>query len=221
MVKHRQFSQHGGISTQLLVIIGLLVLIVGLTALSAWLYMQYTDQKTNVDSKISVAVAAAKKEQAEEDDIKIKAIEEEPKQEFAGPEDYGRLSFKYPKNWSVYVGDDPTTSQTKYSAYLSPVVVPPIDSKSARFALKVSIENVAYDKSLDLYRTRIEKGELKSSPIEFNDHEGTRLDGSLSKDIRGSAALFRVRDKTITITSEAETFKEYFDEILKTLDFND
>jgi len=221
MVQHRQFSQQGGISSQLLVIIGLLVLVVGLTSLSAWLYMQYIDQKTNVDSKIAVAEAAARKVQSEEDDIKIKAVEEEPNREFVGPEDYGGLSFQYPKNWSVYVADDPSTDGTKYSAYLSPIIVPPIDSKNARFALMVSIENAAFDKELDSYRARIEKGELKSSPIKVNDHDGTRLDGNFNKDIRGSAALFRVRDKTITITSQAETFKEYFDEILKTIDFND
>lgn len=205
---------------QLLVIIGLLLLVVGLSGLSAWLFMQYSDQKNNVDSKIAVAEAAAKKQQAEDDEIKIKAVEEEPNREFAGPEDYGRLSFKYPKNWSVYIADD-ATNRNAYTAYLHPVIVPPIDSAKTRVALMVSIENRAYDRALEGYRGAVEKGELKSSSIKVNGHTGTRFDGNLTADIRGAAAVFRVRDKTITITTQAETFKPYFDTIIKTVTFND
>lgn len=215
------FKQQGAITAQLLVIIGLLILVVGLAGASVWLFTQYTDQKNNVDSKIAVAEAAARKEQAEEDDIKIKKVEEEPNREFAAPEDYGRLSFTYPKNWSVYVADDGTTSSKKYSAYLNPVTVPPVTAKTTRVALEVTIESNAYDKVLASYKTGIEKGELTSSTVSVNGHEGTRLDGLIEKDVRGSAVLFRVRDKTITVASQAETFKEYFDTIIKTIDFND
>jgi len=221
MTTHRLSRQYGAINTQLIVIIGLLVLIVGLSGLSVWLFTQYSDQKNNVDSKIAVAEAAARKAQAEEDDLKIKAIEEEPNREFAGPEDYGRLAFEYPKNWSVYIADEGDTTNGKFNAYLHPVTVPSITSKSARFALKVTIENTAYDKALSAFTKDIEKGDLKSSPISVNGHEGTRLDGLIAKDIRGSAVLFRVRDKTITVSSQAETFKEYFDAIVATIDFND
>lgn len=218
---YRNVLQRGAVNAQLIAIIGLLIVAVGLSGLSAWLYVQYNDQKTNVDSKIAVAEAAARKLQAEEDDIKIKAIEEEPNREFAGPEDYGLLSFTYPKNWSVYVAEDPAMGGGSFMAYLNPVVVPPISSKTARFALTVAIENRAYDDVLDGYRKSIEKGDLTSVPITANGHDGTRLDGAIAKDIRGSAAFFRVRDKTITITTQAETFKEYFDNIVATVDFND
>lgn len=221
MVMYKHSSQRGSFNAQLLVIIALVIVIVGMGGLSVWLFTQYADQKNNVDSKVAVAEAAAKKQQAEEDELKVKAVEEEPNREFAGPEDFGRLSFKYPKNWSVYVAEDPTVSNTRFSAYLSPVIVAPINSKSARFALTVAIENVAYDKALDSYRSAIEKGDIKSSPIKINNHEGTRLDGAFSKDVRGSAVLFRVRDKTITITTQADTFKEYFDTIIPTINFND
>lgn len=218
---YRQARQRGAVNTQLIVIIGLLVLTVALSGLSAWLFVQYGEQKNTVDSKIAVAEAAAKKQQAEADEVKIRAIEEEPNREFAGPEDYGRLSFQYPKNWSVYIADEAATSTGKFSAYLHPVIVPPIDSKNARFALRVNIETITYDKALDKYKAIIQKGELTSSPITVKGHEGTRLDGSFTKDVRGSAVLFRVRDKTITVSSEAETFKEYFDTIIQTIDFND
>ena len=213
-------SQHGAINIQIVAIIGLLVLVVGLSGLSAWLFTQYSDQKNNVDSKIAVAEAAAKKQQAEDDEVKIKAVEEEPNREFAGPEDYGALSFKYPKNWSAYIAED-GTSGGKYNVYLHPVTVPSTSARDARFALRVNIESKAYDKALDSYKSLIQRGDLKSSAVSVNGHEGTRLDGNFTKDTRGSAVLFRVRDKTITISSDAETFKEYFDTIIQTIDFND
>lgn len=222
MANNRQSSQSGAVNSLLLAVIGLLVVVVALSGLSAWLFVQYRDQKVNVDSKIAVAEAAAKKQQAEEDELKIKIIEEEPNREFAGPEDFGRLSFSYPKNWSVYISDDPEeSSRGKFSAYLNPIVVPPTSSKSARFALTVLIENAAYDKVLEKYRRSIEKGEMTSSPITVNGHEGTRLEGLIEKDVKGHMVLFRVRDKTITVSTEAETFKEYFDKIVPTIDFND
>lgn len=220
MTVHQRSRQSGAISMQLVVIIGLLVVLVGLSGLSAWLYTQYSDQKNNVDAKIAVAEAAAKKQQAEDDEVKIKAIEEEPSREFAGPEDYGRLSFKYPKNWSVYVAEDATNGNT-YTAYLNPVVVPPIDSEKTRVALRVSIQSIAYDRVLEEYRGAIEDGVLKSSSIKVNDHTGTRFDGNLTEDIRGSAAVFKVRDKTIVVSTQAETFRPYFNTIVKTIDFND
>lgn len=220
MKSSKQIKQNGAVNAQLVVIISLLVVVVGLSGLSAWLYTKYDEQKNDTDSLIGVAVAEARKEQAEANEEVVRAIEEEPNLEFAGPEEYGRLSFKYPKNWSVYVADDTSTSN-KFNAYLHPVTVPPINSASTRFAVVVNIETIAYDKALDKYRNDIEKGEIKSSPVTVNGHEGTRLDGSIARDIRGSAVLFRVRDKTITISSQADTFKSYFDNIIKTVEFND
>lgn len=221
MTTQTNFRQRGAINSQLLIMIALLVLIVGLSGLSAWLYVQYDEQKTDVDGKITVAVAEAKKTQSEIEAKKFAEREKEPRREFAGPEDYGSLSFKYPKTWSVYLAEDPSTSSSRFSAFLHPVVTPPINSKSARFALTVTIENVAYDRALDRYKNLIQKDQLRSSPITVNGHEGTRLDGMLRTQILGSAALFRVRDKTITITTEAETFREDFDTIIQTVDFID
>ena len=210
----------GAINSQLVAIIGLLILVVGLSGFAAWMYVQYSEQKTNVDGKISVAESAAKKEQADADEVKFNEREKEPNREFAGPDDYGRVSFKYPKTWSVYVASDATTNNAKYAAFLNPIVVPPVSSTAARFALRVTIENVPYDKSLEEYQAAIKKGDLKSNPITVNNHDGTRFDGSFSKDLRGSAVLFKVRDKTVTIQTDADTFLPDFENIIKTIDFN-
>jgi len=213
-------KMRGAINGQLMAIIGLLVLVVGLSGLTAWLYVQYSEQKTNVDGKITLAEAAAQKKQADADEEKFNQREKEPNREFAGPDDYGRVSFKYPKTWSVYVANDATTSSSQYTAYLNPIIVPPINSNTARFALTVTIDNVAYDKALESYAASVKKGDLKSTPITVNNHDGTRFDGSFSKDVRGAAVLFKVRDKTVTIQTDADAFKPDFENIIKTIDFN-
>jgi hypothetical protein len=218
--RNRYLRTRGAINGQLIAIIGLLLLVVALSGLSAWLYTMYDEQKTKVDNKVDLAIAAAKKEQAEVDEVKIKKVEEEPSREFAGPDDYGRVTFKYPKNWSVYVDSDASTGGGEYEAYLNPIVVPSIKGTTPQFALRVTIENVAYDEVLDSYKATVKKGDLSSSPVSVNGHDGTRLDGSFTKDLRGAAVLFKVRDKTVTIQTDADTFKPYFEDIIKTIDFN-
>ncbi len=211
----------GAIDGQLVALIALVLLVIAMSGAAAWAYMNYQEQKTNVDSKISLAVAAAKKEQADNDEAKFAQREKEPNREFAGPSDYGRLVFKYPKTWSVYIANDATTGGGKFIAYLNPVVVPSVAAAaSQQYALRVTIEQTAYDKQLATYKTLIQKGDLSSQPISFNGHDGTRLDGSFSKNIRGAAVLFKIRDKTVTIQTDADTFKPDFENIIKTVDFN-
>lgn len=218
---NRHHKASGAINSQLVAIIGLLVLIVVLSGVSAWLYVQYDEQKTKVDNKIDLAVATAKKEQADKDAAEFEKREKEPNREFGGPDDYGHVTFKYPKTWSVYVDSDTSTGASKFEAYLHPIVVPPIDAQLTQFALRVTIESVAYDKALEKYKSLIKKGDLTSSPVTTNGHDGTRLDGNFTKNIRGSAVLFKIRDKTLTVRTDADTFKTDFENIVKTIDFND
>ena len=89
----------------------LAILAVAFAGTTIWAYMNYTDQKTDVDGKIALAVADAKKKQADEDQKKYNEILQNPYTEFVGPDDYGRLTFNYPKTWIVYVAKD--VSQSK------------------------------------------------------------------------------------------------------------
>lgn len=215
-MKSRHIYEQGKVSGSLLAIIGLSVLVVGAGSLAIWAYLNYNEQKTNVDSKIDLAVAEGKKEQADEDETKFAEREKEPNRQFTGPDDYGRLTFDYPKTWSVYVAQE----SGSYEAYLNPVTVPPV-SKEQQFALRVTIEQEDYDEVIASYEKAVEEGELRSSATSSQGHNGTRLDGNFSEDIRGSAVIFRVRDKTITLRTDADTFRPDFDKLIKTVDFNE
>lgn len=185
---------------------------------SIWAYINYMDQKNNVDSKIDVAVAEAVKVQADEDAAAFLEKEKQPNRQFVGPDDYGRLSFDYPKTWSVYVENDASDGDD-YEAYFNPGEVPTV-ANDQQFALRVTIENTPYDEVVEDYADLIKKNQLTSSSFKAGEQSGTRLDGAFSKDIRGMAVIFKIRDKTVTLRSDADTFKKDFDALIQTIDFN-
>ncbi len=211
-------SDRGAISGSLIAIIALIILLLGAGSGAIWAYLSYNEQKTNVDTKIQAAVADAKKSQSDEDESKFAEREKEPNRQFAGPDDYGRLTFNYPKTWSVYVAKDGSTSEG-FQAYLNPVTVPPV-LPAQQFALRVTIEQQDYDQVVKSYQILVQKGDLKSSATSSNGNNGTRLDGNFSKTLRGAAVLYKIRDKTVIIQTDADTFKPDFENIIKTINFN-
>lgn len=210
--------ERGAISGSLIAIILVSLAAVLLAGLSVYLFLQYNEQKTDVDGKVAVAEAEARREQQEADDLKFAQREKEPNREFVGPDDYGRLTFSYPKTWSVYVAKDAAQSST-YEAYLNPAVVPTIGAKQ-QFALRVLIEDKNYDTVLASYDARVKKGSLKSSPTSSNGVDGTRFDGIFDENRRGAVVIYKLRDKVISVFTDADTFKSDFEELIKTIKFN-
>lgn len=202
----------------LILAIVFIITTLGGAGFGVWAYMNYTDQRDNVDSKVDAAVAVAVKEQADKDAAAFLEKEKQPNRQFAGPDDFGRVSFDYPKTWSIYVEKDAVKTD-QYVAYFNPVSVPTVSS-TQQYALRLTIETKDYDRELDTYKTLVSRGDLKSSAVKADDQNGTRLDGNFSKDIKGSAVLFKVRDKTVTIRTDAEAFSTDFEAIIKSITFN-
>ena len=202
----------------MIAIIGLVVLVLVAGGFAIWAYFAYSEQKTDVDGKVSLAVAEAKKEQSDDDEEKFAEREKEPNRQFVGPDDYGRLTFDYPKTWSVYIARDVSRGGT-YEAYLNPVTVPPV-SPTQQFALRVTVEEKDYDQVVKSYEALVKKGDLRTTATSANGNNGTRLDGNFTKDIRGSAVIYKIRDKTVTLRTDADTFKPDFENVIKTINFN-
>lgn len=211
-------SEAGAISGATIAIIGLSVALLAAGWFGVWSFINYNDQKTDVDARVALAVAEAKKEQSEADEAKFEKERNALTRQFVGPEDYGRLSFNYPKSWSVFVENDASKGGV-YKAYLHRDVVPAI-SDSQQYMLRVVIEEKGYDAVISQYESRVKRGDLKSSTASFNGHTGTRLDGNFTKNIRGAAVIFKVRDKTVTLYTDADQYKPDFEAIVKSTDFN-
>lgn len=202
--------------------IGLIVLVLAAGSLAIWGWLNYQEAKTNLDGKVDAAVALGKKDQAEDDEKKFADREKNPRRDFTAPDDFGRLTFTYPKTWSVYVGSDPVAEERtggSYLAYLHPIVVPPTTKRDQQFATRVSILNKNYNEQLKTYDRLIEDGKLRSSTVTINGENGVRLDGNFTDKIRGSAVIFKIRDKTAIVQTDADTFRHDFNDLIKTISF--
>ena len=211
-------KQQQGVSLILVMVIILAVTTVIFGGLAIWAYTQYQAKSTDVNGQIKVAVVEAEKVQQEADEKKFAEREKEPNRDFVGPDDYGRVTFKYPKTWSVYVASDPTRGG-KYEAYLHPITVPKT-SETEQFALRVLVEERDYDQVIESYKSKVNSGDLASSSTTSQGNVGTRFDGNFSQNIRGSAVVYKIRDKTLTLRTDANTFKPDFENIIKSVGFN-
>lgn len=219
-MKHKHLES-GKVHGAAVAIILLTLLLSGAIVFGVWSYTQYGDYKNNFDSKLALGVSDAVKVQAEEDEAKYTELEKKPNRQFVGPEDYGRVTFDYPKTWSVYEATDITDSKGAYEAYLNPVVVPPVEVDDQKFAIRVIIEDDTIDNVLSEYDKSVEDGEIKTSAFSVNGITGTRLDGQFTDTIKGSAVVLKIRDKTLTIRTDADkAFKTDFEKIIKTINFN-
>jgi len=194
------------------------VLSIALIALAVLLYINYNEQKTDVDTKIRNAESSARNDQSKIELEKFTLREKDPNREFVGPDDYGRVTFNYPKTWSLFINEDANNGGT-FEAYLNPISVPPISS-TQQYALRVLIEEKDYDKTVSGYDSLVKKGDLKSSSVSAGGKTGTRLDGNFNKDIRGAAVIFKINDNTLTIRTDANTFLTDFDKLVTTIKFN-
>lgn len=212
-------GERGAVSGLLVAVIALGVLVLGIGSFAIWAFVGYNDAQSDVDGKIAVAVAQAKEEKGNEDEAKFAEREKQPNTKFVAPDDYCGLSFMYPKTWSAYESEQ-ITNGGDFKAYLNPKTVPPV-SATTQFALRVTIEQKDYDDVISQYSGLIQKGTLVSSSTNSQGKSGQRISGDFSKNIRGDAVIYRCRDKTITVRTDAkDTFKSDFEAIIRTIDFN-
>ena len=209
-------KQKGYVNSWMIMAIGAFVLFLIAGGFAIWSFMEYSQTKNGVDARVQVETAKAKAEQAEIDQKKFSEEAKNPRIEFVGPSEYGRVSFMYPKTWSVYIDRD-GSDRGDYVAYLHPKEVPSIHNKDSRFAMRLEIINKDFNTVLKNYEQKVKKGELSSSSVEFNGIAATRVDGALSKELRGTVVLMKVNDKTIRFSTDADTFKPDFEAVLKTL----
>jgi hypothetical protein len=212
-------GERGAISGLMFAVIGLSVLVLGLGSFGIWAFVAYGEAQSELDLKISAAVAEAKQVQADELEKEFEEKEKQPHKTFTAPNDYCAVRFQFPKTWSAHSSEQ-VANGGDFRAYFNPDVVPPITNQE-QFGLRLVIEQREYDTVLQRYDNLVQKGDLKQSTTSSNGHQGTRLTGNFSKNIRGDAVIFRCRDKTISLQTDADAFKTDFEAIIRTLDYND
>lgn len=211
-------NERGSVNPLLIASILLGVVAAGFAGAFIWAYGNYMDQRDNVNDKVAVAIESAKKEQSEADDKKLVEALKEPYSQLVGPDDLGRVTLSYPKTWSLYLAKD--GSDSTYEAYLHPGGVPAIATTQA-YATRVTVSKTSYEDSIGSYASAVKKGDLKSTPITIGNFTGIKLVGTFSAARSGTAVVFKVRDKTLTVATDSATYqKDYDNVIVKSLDFN-
>lgn len=214
---YKQKKERGAVSGLLVSVIALGVLVLGLGSFSIWAFVSYNEASDDLESKLAVARAEAKADQADEDEEKFAEREKQPTKKFTAPDDYCGLTFQYPKTWSAFESEQ-ISNGGDFKAYLNPDVVPAV-SATQQYALRVVIEQRDFDDVIAQYSGLAQKGDLRQSTTSSEGNQGTRLTGNFSKNIRGDAVIYRCRDKAITVRTDADTFKSDFEAIIRTIDF--
>ncbi len=195
------------------IVTGLLVIV--MAGLCVWLYTGYNHYKNDADTTVADAVTKAKTSQQKEDEKLFLEREKVPTRAFEGPADLGSVKFQYPKTWSVYTAK----TNNGLESYLHPLVVPTVAPTQA-FALRVVVEDRPYETVIKSYDTLVKKTDLRSNPVTVQGFSGIRLDGKFSASRDGSAVIFKVRDKTLTLATDASAYKNDFDQtVLTSLNF--
>lgn len=211
----------GAVNPWIVTTIFLAIALIFTGAATGWALVHYNQEKNTVDTQVEAAVASAKKEQGTTDANNYQAQEKLPYRTFAGPSDYGSLSFNYPKTWSTYVAQDETTTTGLYQAYLNPISVPPITVQNQQYALSVTIQQEDYNTAVQNYSQQVQQGQLTSTAIKVNGEDAIELKGQFSQNLSGTAVLFKIRNTTVTIqTNTGSTFSSDFNSIIASVKFN-
>lgn len=215
--KPEKKDNSGLIKTIIIVVVSLIA--VTFIGLFIWIMVKYNNVSNDVDSQITEAVAEANKAKDEEWAKELIEQEQNPFLDFSGPIDYGQLSFKHPKNWSVYVASD-ATKGGDYAAYFNPGIVYMVSDTTVN-ALRVTIRNEDVAKVQSEYQRFVEDASLKMDITTINGVTANRYTGIIPHtEMRGIIVIFKIRDKTAIMQTDSMTFESLFNQVLESVTFN-
>lgn len=211
--------KHGHSVGMIIALVVFILLFMGAAGFGLWALAQRNDFKSNSDKKVAAAVTKAVKETEGKKDTEFVEREKDPLAEYAGPAAFGSIKIKYPKTWSAYITEN-DKDNTPINGYFHPNFVPGLNSGVA-IALHLEVLDTDYTKELEKFDSDTKSGKVKVTPLTHQGVTGARIDGEVIRDRKGSVVLLPMRDKTLKLTTESESFTGDFNEIiLKNLTFS-
>ena len=182
------------------------------------MFFNWDAAKTDTEGKINLAVAKAENEIRTNLENEFAEKEKYPYTTFVGPTDFGALTFEYPKTWSVYVANDASHAED-YHAYFNPGLVKVVEDATV-MALRVSIVSTLTDEVKADYSDKVEDGAMTVSTRIVNGVNVDIFTGEVEASKQGIVCIFKIRDKTAIIQTDALLFKDDFYAILDKIRFN-
>ena len=212
----------GLIKTIVIIVVSLIA--VTFIGLFIWMMMEKNEAQSDLDSKIAVATAEAKDEQAQKMEAEFLEREKYPYKVFSGPVDYGQLTFEYPKTWSVYVAAA-ANKGGDFNAYFNPIQVDAVGKETIN-ALRVTIRDKSIDEVTAEYEKAMKKKDsnltIEATTIGKNNVPANRYTGTIpDTELSGFIVTFKIRDKTAVMQTDSVLFQAEFDKLLGTVTFNE
>jgi hypothetical protein len=187
------------------------LLFLGAGGFGVWAYLERQDYKHNVDQKVAVAVEVASQEVSSAKDKQFLEKEKEPFVRYQGPPTFGSVDVTYPKTWSAYISETGKGS-TPLNGYLHPKFVPAADS-GTQFALRIEVVDRSYASEMQKFDALVRSGKAKVAPYRapnVPDVLGSRVEGEIASRQNGYLVIFPIRDKTLKVWTESESFLNDF-----------
>ena len=208
-------NQRGSVDSWLIAFIFTLIIFLAAAGFGIWAYTGKQDYKNNVDAKIVVASEKAVAANTAKLEAQFLEREKEPLRTYNGPESYGSLAISYPKTWSAYV-DDSGKGAAPVDGSFNPKYVPGLNSGSS-VALRSQVLNTKYAQTIKSFESAIKSGKATATPYSLPKVPGIvglRVDGEIKTGKQGSLIVLPLRDKTITVWTEAPQFIPDFNTII-------
>lgn len=201
-----------------LFIIPIVVLTLALFGAGYMIFQTHKEKETykhHSDQKVAEAVEAAKQETEKTKETEFLEREKAPYKVYQGPGTFGSLSITYPKSWAAFV-DETAAGSTPINGFFHPSFVPGGQSGTA-FALRVQVLEQPYAQVLKQYDALAKQNKVRVSAYKAPKVPailGSRIDGEIARGLDGSAVLLPLRDKTIKLSVESQTFMKDFNDII-------
>jgi hypothetical protein len=213
-----KLNESGVINPLAVSLVTSIVLLVSSVGFGAWTFMSRQDYKNNSDEKAAQAAEVAALQTASDKDNEFIEREKEPLKQYETPADLGSIKFSYPKTWSGYV----TISEDEGEFIFHPNVVN--SNEDTAYALKVTVENSRYEDVVEDYDSLVEDGTARATVYKLSKVKsvtGVRVNGAIADNKQGSVVILPLRDKTIKITTESQSFVGDFNKyVLPSLSFS-
>lgn len=213
-ISNSQMKKHHAWGLIISLIVSLLLLL-GAAGFAIWAYGGREDYKNNADKKINAAVEIAKQQKSDEKDKEFVEKEKNPFKVYKGPSTFASVNVTYPKTWAAFVTETDKSSNP-VDGFFHPNFVPGVQSGTA-FALRIQVVNQPYNQQLKEYESKTKAGKVRVSPYKapkVPDVLGTRVEGEINTGQKDFMVLFPVRDKTLKVWTESESFLKDFNEII-------
>ncbi len=210
-------NESGSIDPLLIPLVLAVLILIGVGVFATWAYSGRQDYKNNVDVKVATAVAANTKQVQTKDAGDYAEAAKNPLKTYVGPSAYGSVTVQYPKTWSAYVADT-SGSSPFINGYFQPNIVPDITNQSSSFALRIQVVQDSYSTVMQTFQSQQQdQATVTVQPYalpKLPKNVGSKVVGAIQQNKQGEMVVLPIRDKTLEIWTESDSFKADFENII-------